>query len=443
MRHSTTGFLVPWFRRAFSLCWLPRWPVLTLLLTTALATSAHAQEDRSLTSPIDWWWYDGVSPEYIGQVITENGARITDIEVEQTTPPRFTVVLVKNEGLYAKKWWWYYDLSGQGVARSVAQERARIADIELMAVRPDARFAVILVENSGEEAKLSNWTAGSIDAANAGDYISGLLESGMRLIDFDPNDRLGGYVTTVEVADKGTEAGGWWWYADATADELAQQLQEHDARLVDIEWKGATRFSALMVRSGGEAWWWYYDLTAQQVDELAKQNRARVIDIETRTVNGQKRFAAIMLQSRSLLPAQAAAAGAAAAAAAARPEAALAGRPELGAAPAAETPAGEAIAQIRPRPVPVPAYVTASGYICQIERTDATPSLRVTLTIQESCRGHVVADVIFQGDGEEGPLSKLGMTEQAMNTLKADGYVISIKYVPKPDGTNRAIEFSY
>jgi hypothetical protein len=55
----------------------------------------------------------------------------------------------------------------------------------------------------------------------------------------------------------------------------------------------------------------------------------------------------------------------------------------------------------------------------------------------------VVADVIFQSDGEEGPLSKLGMTEQAMNTLKADGYVISIKYVPKPDGTNRAIEFSY
>ena len=35
------------------------------------------------------------------------------------------------------------------------------------------------------------------------------------------------------------------------------------------------------------------------------------------------------------------------------------------------------------------------------------------------------------------------MTEQAMDTLKGEGYVISITYEPEADGTNRAIEFSY
>jgi hypothetical protein len=55
----------------------------------------------------------------------------------------------------------------------------------------------------------------------------------------------------------------------------------------------------------------------------------------------------------------------------------------------------------------------------------------------------LIADVIFPGDGEEGPLSKLGMTEQAMDTLKEEGYVISITYEPEADGTNHAIEFSY
>jgi hypothetical protein len=251
----------------------------------ALTTPVHAQDDRSLTSPTDWWWYDGVAPEDVGQLVAAHGARITDIEVERTSPLLFTVVLVKNEGAYARRWWWYHDISGQRIEQSLAEERARIADIELMGVRPDARFAVILVGNSGEQSQLSNWTAGSVTAANAGDYVSGLSSAGMRLVDFDPNERMGGYATTVETADETAGAGDWWWYADITADEIAEGLSEHNARLVDIEWKGGNRFSAVMVKSGGEAWSWYYDLTAQQVDELAQQDGARVIDIETRTVN--------------------------------------------------------------------------------------------------------------------------------------------------------------
>jgi hypothetical protein len=99
------------------------------------------------------------------------------------------------------------------------------------------------------------------------------------------------------------------------------------------------------------------------------------------------------------------------------------------------------ITQIRPGWVPE--HQTASGYICQIQRTGDTPSLRVTLTSQEMCGGQLTADIIFPGDGETGPMSKLGVTEQAMETLKEEGYVISITYEPEADGTDRAIEFSY
>ncbi|MEJ2343647.1 MAG: hypothetical protein P8Y10_15800 [Gemmatimonadales bacterium] len=334
------------------------------------ALPAHAQDDRSLTTPVDWWWYDGVSPETIGQLVDAHGARITDIEVEQTSPLLFSVVLVKNEGPYARRWWWYYDLSGQQVEQSLAEERARISDIELMAVRPDARFAVVLVENSGEQAKLANWTAGAVNAANAGDYVSGLSGAGMRLADFDPNDRMGGYVTTVELADEIARTGAWWWYPDLTADEIAHKLTEHNARLVDIEWKAGNRFGALMVGSGGEAWSWYYDLTDEQVDKLAQQDAARIIDIETRTVNGRKRFAAIMLQRRSLPVDQVQMSRAAAAAAAGRTEPARAER----------VPTGNAVGQIRPQPAAEADQQTSTGYICQVQRTGATPSLRVTLT---------------------------------------------------------------
>ncbi len=410
-----------------------RVPGLSVLLCVLLASPGHAQDDRSLITPVDWWWYDGVPAETIGQLVDAHGARITDIEVERTSPPLFTVVLVKNEGPYAKRWWWYYDLSGQQVERHLAEERARIEDIELMGVRPDASFAVILVGNSGDQSKRSNWTAGSVSSANAGDYISGLSDAGMRMIDFDPNDRMGGYTTTVELADEVGGAGAWWWYEDVTADEITRALSEHEARLIDIEWTGPNRFSALMVKSKGERWWWYYDLTGQQVDELAQENGSRVIDIETRAVNGEKKFAAIMLQSRSLPADQVQLGRAAAAAAAGRTEPARAAR----------VPTSNAIDQIRPRPVAGAHQQTASGYICQIQRTGATPSLRVTLTSQELCGGQLTADVIFPGDGETGPQSKLGLTEQAMETLKEESSVISITYEPEADGTNRAIEFSY
>ena len=405
-----------------------RWPALPafLLLLLMATNAARAQDDRSLTAPIAWWWYDGASPEFISQVISENGARITDIEVEGASPPRFTVVLVKNEGAYSRRWWWYYDLTGQRVDRSLAEERARIADIELIAVRPDARFAVVLVENSGEQATVSNWTAGSVDATDAGGYLAHLSQSGMRLVDFDPNERLGGYTTSVEIANEGAEAVAWWWYPDASPDVITSKLRDNNARLVDIEWKETGRFSALMVESRGEAWWWYYDLTAEDVNNLAQQNGARVIDIETRWVNGQKRFAAIMLQSRAQAEAPAVTGA---------PAAAAPARPALG---------GDAIRRLVPQAVRESDAGTAAGFLCVIERTaDETPDLRVTLTTENECAGQLVADVLFLGDGQFGYFSELASKERELNELKDEGTHISLEYTVEPDGTHRALKYSY
>ena len=424
MMIRSMGGLPPIYRRLFPAFRWPTLPAFLLLLLTA-TNAARAQDDRSLTAPIAWWWYDGASPEFISQVISENGARITDIEVE-TSPFRFTVVLVKNEGPYKQRWWWYYDLAGPRVDRSLAEERARIVDIELVAVRPDARFAVVLVENGGEQAKVSNWTAGSVDAADDGAYLANLSQSGMRLIDFDPNDQLGGYTTSVEIANEGNDAVAWWWYPDVPPDVITAKLQDNNARLVDIEWKPAGRFSALMVASRGEAWWWYYDLTAEDVNNYAQQNGARVIDIETRWVNGQKRFATIMLQSRAQV------------------EAPAVTRAPVAAAPPPSALGGDAIRRLVPQAVRESDAGTAAGFLCVIERTAGeTPALRVTLTTENECAGQLVADVLFVGDGQFGYFSELAGKERELTELKAEGSPISIDYTVLPDGTHRALEYSY
>lgn len=390
---------------------------LTLLLLTG--TPGRAQDDRTITNPTAWWWYPRVTAEQLGQYVNQNGARITDIElVPGASSLLFTAVLVKNAGPYAAGWWWFYDQSGEQVRQNVTQNHARIADIELMGVRPDARFAVVLVDNSGSRAVPSNWTAGSVSPENAGDYLSGLTSAGMRMSDFDPNDHLGGYTTTVEIGDAAARA-GWLWYPNLTVDQIGQRLNEHGARLVDIEYRPGNRFSALMVKSKGEAWWWYPSLTAQQVGELAQQNTARVIDIETRIENGQQRFAAVMVENRSR-PANPALT-------AVRPPA-MDGAGEADKPPPATTGDGERV---------------ASGYVCTVRRMGSPSSLRVVLSAEAACEGPLTGDVIFPGDGQEGPLSKIGVTEQAMNTFKANGQPISITYVVQADGRHRAIRFDY
>src|SRR3954447_18599144 len=69
-------------------------------------------EDRQLTAPTGWWTYTGLTAAQVTNTINNNGARLTDVNVDNSSgTPHFTVTEVANSGAYASGWWWYYDVT--------------------------------------------------------------------------------------------------------------------------------------------------------------------------------------------------------------------------------------------------------------------------------------------------------------------------------------------
>jgi CubicO group peptidase (beta-lactamase class C family) len=91
-----------------------------------------------------WWWYYNVTPEFIGQKLNENGARLTDIERHDNGT--FTVIMEQSQGEY---WWWYYGLQTvDQIKHLTTLNNARLIDIEPYFPSPgDKRYAVIMLQN--------------------------------------------------------------------------------------------------------------------------------------------------------------------------------------------------------------------------------------------------------------------------------------------------------
>lgn len=96
---------------------------------------------------------------------------------------------------------------------------------------------------------------------------------------------------------------GWWWYYGMTPAQVTQLINDNEARIVDIEVEQSSpsyRFSVAMVKNEGayaKAWWWYYGVTGEQLSANLSANSARLIDLEPYEVDGQVRFAAVMISN--------------------------------------------------------------------------------------------------------------------------------------------------
>jgi hypothetical protein len=95
----------------------------------------------------------------------------------------------------------------------------------------------------------------------------------------------------------------WWTYTNVTTAEIANRINQHGARLTDIEPynDSGTRFTVVMVRNTGAyqvpGWWWYVGLTFNQVSSTISSTGGRLVDIETYLVNGQVRYAIVLVSN--------------------------------------------------------------------------------------------------------------------------------------------------
>lgn len=287
MRERTTNRLVRLFT-VFSVA-------LTLMFT--VLPIAPAQAEKWQTTPTGYWWLHGVSDDQIKTRIDE-GFRLIDIEVEQASPLRFSAAFVRNAGVHQKGWWWYYGMSANVISDKIQEHQARIIDLETYWHNGQQRFAVVMVANTGAQAK-GWWWYYNVTPTFIADKLK---EHQARLIDIESyvvnNQRR---YSVVMIRNEGDDASAWWWYYNVSPAFIAEKLRDNQARLIDIERHSATTFTVIMERNTGKHWWWYYGVTATQVNDLAQQNGARIFDIEPYTVGGQKHFAVLMLNNSNAL----------------------------------------------------------------------------------------------------------------------------------------------
>jgi CubicO group peptidase (beta-lactamase class C family) len=125
-----------------------------------------------------------------------------------------------------------------------------------------------------------------------------------RIVDLEINSVSPLKVSATLVENSGPYASGWWWYVDQTGESLSKLLQQNNARLTDLNAyrvNGQLRFAAVMVTNTGAngiGWWWYVDQTPEALGKLLDQNKARLIGLDGYTSGNQTLYAAVMVSNQ-------------------------------------------------------------------------------------------------------------------------------------------------
>ncbi|MEM9378784.1 MAG: serine hydrolase [Planctomycetota bacterium] len=274
---------------------------LVLLLTSFLsaAPAARADPQTDVVTPTAWLWRANVSLTTLNADIA-NGYRIVDLEVEDDSPLRFSAVLVRNTGDYAKGWWWYYGQTSSQVTSRLSQHNARLIDVEPYQTPSGTRYAIVLIPNGGSDFALQHgWRTG-----NTFQGVVNWLNANptRRITDIQQYVSAGNLrYAFVWVQNTGQLQSPFWVYMNATGAQISSALSSNNARLIDLESHDSTgRFSAVMVPNDGNAWWWLTNISGGDVDRLANQFASRMIDLERYvSTSGSIRYSMVLRRNEN------------------------------------------------------------------------------------------------------------------------------------------------
>jgi hypothetical protein len=164
---------------------------------------------------------------------------------------------------------------------------------------PSAAVAAIDPHRISDTQTGWSWQTG-LTATELADHIDA---HDARVIDLeiDGTDPL--TFTASLVANSGEYASPWWWQTDMAFPEIADFVNQYGGRLIDLERYvdgGQERWAAVMVPNSGsqqKAWWYLAGATPQQIVDFTERNQARVVDLESWDAGGSQLFAAIMISN--------------------------------------------------------------------------------------------------------------------------------------------------
>ncbi len=254
---------------------------------------------RTLSKQTGWWQYHNVKPEQLSAFVDQHKARIIDLDVDRASPLRLSATLVANSGSYTSGWWWYYGQTAAQVSNMLKQNKARLLDVDPYLANGVLRFAAVMVPNTGNKAVSWWWYYGQTPQ-QLGEKLD---QHKARLVDIESyRDGNKTHYAAIMVSNQGPKATDWWWYHGQTAAQVTQRISQHHARLLDVERHGSgenQRFDIILVPNTGSSavrWWWYYGLSGQQLLEASRRHGARLFDIEP-SQDGASGYTGIMIDN--------------------------------------------------------------------------------------------------------------------------------------------------
>jgi len=263
----------------------------TLAVLGAGTAAAFAQPQTDVVDPTGWYWQYNVDLPVVEDLVNNKNQRVVDLEIESVNPLKVSAATVTNAGNYGKGWWWYIGQTEADVNASLAANNSRLIDIEPFMTASGLRFATVQVQNTGaDQANTHGWYFG-LTAQEAADWAGN--NPGYRILDIQPYDANGNLrYAIVIVENTGNVASNWAYYVNVPIATIETYLDDNSYRLIDLEEQDNGNYSAVMVPNDGNAWWYYYNVTETFLTDRINQNAARVTDLQYDT--GADRFTAIL-----------------------------------------------------------------------------------------------------------------------------------------------------
>jgi beta-lactamase class A len=260
---------------------------LALTLGSSFATTT---EDRLNDAVTAWQWRYGQTAAQISTTINQ-GYRAVDIEVESSSPLRFSAAFVRNTGSYNDATWWYHGLSVSELSSKCSQLGARINDLEIYLVNGERKCAALLSRNTGAEKRGWAWRT-LIPSAN--ELVSYGLNNNLRPIDVEHYSYNGNsYYAAVYVNNSGSQQLNWWFYGNRTSTEVKNLISSRGARLIDIHRRSNGRHDIILYKTPGY-WWWGTVRSEAELKELYGQKGARITGVQTYVLSNKRYFTFVL-----------------------------------------------------------------------------------------------------------------------------------------------------
>jgi hypothetical protein len=255
-----------------------------------------ASRQATVAAPVEGGWYYGQTEAQVTAALSAHQARLTSLQVETASPPRFTVSMVQNSGCYARTWYWFYDQTADQMSGLINQYHARIADLDAYVRDNTLLFAAILIEQSDVDATGWWWWYG----VDGNDIASLTAQYNARLITMHEYTAVNGVnqYALLMYDNTGANATSWWYYPRVTQPELQMLLMQHQAYPVDIEPAvgSSTSFNVVMHADPGFKWSWYPGETAAELGML-DTSVWRPVNVKSYFAGDQRRLSAIAVDN--------------------------------------------------------------------------------------------------------------------------------------------------